>query len=112
MRRSVCVKIFVLLVCLAFVVPAYAAEEKKPKEEKISGTIVSATADPSGILAPIAIKTDKETINVLNNAVSKKKMEPHVGKKAKLTGVFKEINGKKVMEVWVFQRVEESAKKP
>lgn len=111
MRKSVWVQLFVLLVCLAFVLPALAAEEKKAKEDKVSGTIVSVPADPSGKLAPIAIKTDKETINVLSNSISKKKMEPHVGKKAKLTGVIKEMDGKKVMEVWVFERVDESAKK-
>jgi len=112
MRRNLWVHLFVVLVCLAFVLPAYAAEEKKLKEDNISGTIVSAPADPSGKLAPVAVKTDKETIAVLNNAVSKKKMEPHVGKQAKLTGVIKEMDGKKVMEVWVCLRVEESAKKP
>jgi len=110
MRRGVWVHLFVLLVCLAFVLPAFAADEKA-KEEKVTGTIVSMPADPSGKLAPIGIKTDKETLAVLNNAISKKKMEPHVGKKAKMTGVFKEIDGKKVMEVWVFERVDESAKK-
>jgi hypothetical protein len=74
--------------------------------------IVSVPADPSGKLAPVAIKTDKETLAVLNNAVAKKKMEPHVGNKAKLTGVIKEMEGKKVMEVWLFERVDESGKKP
>jgi hypothetical protein len=112
MRRSVCVQLFVLLVCLAFVLPAFGAEEKKAKEDKVTGTIVSMPADPSGKLAPIGIKTDKETLAVLNNSISKKKMEPHVGKKAKLTGVIKEMDGKKVMEVWVFERVDESGKKP
>jgi hypothetical protein len=112
MRRSVWVHLFVLLVCLAFVLPASAAEEKKAKEDVVSGMIVSVPADPSGKLAPVAIKTDKETLAVLNNAIAKKKMEPHVGKKAKLTGVIKEMEGKKVMEVWVFERIDESGKKP
>jgi hypothetical protein len=111
MRRSVWVHLFVLLVCLAFVLPAFAAEEKA-KEDKVTGTIVSVPADPSGKLAPIAIKTEKETLAVINNAISKKKMEPHVGQKAKLTGIIKEMNGKKVMEVWIFERVDESGKKP
>ncbi len=112
MRRSMWVLLFILLVCLAFVLPALGAEEKKAKEDVVSGMIVSAPADPSGKLAPLLVKTDKETFAVINNAIAKKKMEPHVGKKAKLTGIIKEIDGKKAMEVWVFERIDDSGKKP
>ena len=111
MRRSMWVPLFVLLVSLAFALPAFGADEKKAKEDVVSGMIMSAPTDPSGKLAPLLIKTDKETLAVLNNAIAKKKMVPHVGKKAKLTGVIKEMDGKKVMEVWVYERMDESGKK-
>jgi hypothetical protein len=68
--------------------------------------VISAPADPSGKLSPLAIQTEKETLAVLKNAVFQKKMQPHVGKKSTLTGVIKEMHRKKVMEVWVFQRME------
>ena len=109
MKRNVWGVLLVLLVCLAFVLPAFAAEEKKKDEAKIKGAIVEAAADPGGKLAPVAIKTDKDQFQLVNNAVAKK-MRKYIGGKANVTGKYQEVGGKKAFEAWVFERYEEGQK--
>ena len=109
MNRKVWVSLIVLLVCFAFVLPALAAEEKKKDEAKIKGAIVEAAADPGGKLAPVAIKTDKDQFQLVNNAVAKK-MQKYIGAKANVTGKYQEVGGKKAFEAWVFERYEEGKK--
>ena len=110
MKKGKWTHLFIFLACSAFVLPAFAAEEKKTEGTKITGTIVEITPEPSGKMASIALKTDKEQIALVNNAVAKK-MAKFVGKKANVTGKVTESEGKKVMEAWVFQRIDESGKK-
>jgi uncharacterized protein YggE len=111
MKRNVWMHLSVLLVCLAFVLPAFAAEEKKKDEVKIKGAIVEATPDAEGKLASVAIKTDKEQFQLVNNALAKK-MKKFMGAKANVTGKFRDVGGKKVFEAWIFERIDESGKKP
>ena len=87
-----------LVICLVFAMPAFAGDEVK-----IKGTIVAAPADPSGTLAPIAIQCEDGLYAVVNNTVAKK-MAKFVGSKAKLTGLVKETEGKKVFTPWIFSR--------
>jgi hypothetical protein len=101
--------LWILLIGSAFALPAFAAEEKKKDESKITGTIVEVAADPSGRLASVALKTDREQILLMSNAVTKK-ISKHVGKKADVTGKLTESGGIKIMEPWVFQRKEDSGK--
>ncbi|MFH1122171.1 MAG: hypothetical protein V1758_00765 [Pseudomonadota bacterium] len=111
MKGSSWLRLIVFLVCLGFILPAFAADEAKKDETKIKGTIVASTPDPSGKLAPIIIQTDKEQFGVINNAVAKK-MAKYPGQKATVTGKVQEMDGKKVIEVWLFERQDPSGKKP
>ncbi|MDO9567061.1 MAG: hypothetical protein Q7J15_10010 [Candidatus Desulfaltia sp.] len=88
----------VLIVSVMFAMTALAGDEVK-----ITGKIIAAPADPSGTLAPIAIECKDGQYAVANN-VPGKKMVPFVGSDVKLTGVVKEVDGKKVMTVWLFER--------
>jgi hypothetical protein len=109
MKRNFFVCLVVLVVSLALALPAFAQEKKdKPKEERLKNVMIvkAAQPDPSGKLSTIAIQTDKGTFPVIRNSVAKK-MEEHVGSKTELMGVYKDVEGKKVFEPWIFQRVVE-----
>ena len=110
MKGSTWIRLIVFLGCLALTVPALAAEQKAKDETTLTGTIVASAPDPAGKLAPIVIQTDKEQFGVINNALAKK-MAKYPGKKASVTGKVQELDGKKVIEVWLFQRQDESGKK-
>ncbi len=109
MKRNIFLCLVVLIVSLAVALPAVAQEKKK--EEKIKGALIVKAPQPdaSGKLSTIAIQTDKGTFPVLRNSIAKK-MEPHVGAKAELLAMPKEMDGKKVYEVWTFSRTVEGAK--
>lgn len=110
MKGSNWLRLIVFLVCFGFVLPAFAAEEKAKDEAKIKGaTIVEAKGDPGAKLAALALKTDKEEFQLVDNAVAKK-MQKYTGSKANVTGKFQEVAGKKVFEAWVFERFVEGAK--
>jgi len=99
----------ICVVSLAFALPAFAQEKKdKPKEERLKNVMIVKAPQPdaAGKFSTIAIQTDKGTFPVLRNAIAKK-MEEHVGSKTDLMGIYKEVDGKKVFEPWVFQRVVE-----
>lgn len=106
MKRNFFVCLVVVAVSLALALPAFAqAKTDKPKEERIKNVLIVKAPQPdaSGQLSTIAIQTDKGTFPVLRNAIAKK-MELHVGAKTDLMGIYKEVDGKKVFEPWVFQR--------
>ncbi len=110
MKRRFFVCLVVFVVALALALPAVAQEKSKPKSEKIKNAlIVKAPADPSGKFSTIAIQTDKGTFPVLKNAISKK-MEPYAGSRAELEAMPKEVDGKKVYEVWTYSRTVEGQK--
>jgi DsbC/DsbD-like thiol-disulfide interchange protein len=111
MKRNffVCLVVFV---ALALALPAFAQDKKdKPKSEKIKNALIVKAAQPdaSGKLASISIQTDKGTFPVLRNAIAKK-MEPYAGSRAELEAMPKEVDGKKVYEVWTFSRTVEGQK--
>jgi uncharacterized alpha/beta hydrolase family protein len=109
MKRNFFVCLVVFVVALALALPAFAQEKKdKPKEERLKNVLIvkAPQPDPSGKLSTIAIQTDKGTFPVLRNAIAKK-MEQHVGAKTELMGIYKDVDGKKVFEPWVFQRIVE-----
>jgi hypothetical protein len=110
MKRQLSRVFVVFMTAFALALPAFAAEEEGKDETKIRGTIVASPEDPTGKLAPIALQTDKEQFGIANNPLAKK-MSKYVGKKAELTGKVQEIDGKKVIEVWLYQRMEDSGKK-
>jgi len=85
----------------------FAAE--KQKEQKFTGTVVSAAADPSGKLAPIALECKDGVYAVKKNAVSEKMQKKWVGKKLDVTGVIEEVEGKKAITPWL---IVESGAKP
>ena len=66
---------------------------------------------PCGKLAPLAIRTDKEQYPLVQNALANK-MVKYVGSKAKVTGRFVQVGDKKAMEPWLYERQDESGKKP
>ena len=106
MKRNFFVCLVVFVVSLALALPALAQGKKAtPKEERIKDVVIvkAPQPDPSGKLSTIAIQTDKGTYPVLRNAIAKK-MEEHVGAKTDLMGIYKDVDGKKVFEPWVFQR--------
>ena len=106
MKRNFFVCLVVLVVSLALALPAFAqAKTDKPKEERLKDVVIVKAPQPdaSGKFATIAIQTDKGTYPVLRNAIAKK-MEQHVGAKTDLMGIYKDMDGKKVFEPWVFQR--------
>lgn len=113
MRKNVWVHLSVLLVCLVFVSPAPAAEEKRRQDQtKLGGaTVVEAKANPGAKLAPLALKTDKGEFQLVDNAIAKK-MQKYIGGKADVTGRFHEVGGKKVFEPFVFERMDPTGKKP
>ena len=109
MKRNFFVCLVVFVVALALALPALAQEKKdKPKEERLKNALIVKASQPdaSGKFSTIALQTDKGTFPVLRNSIAKK-MEQHVGSKTDLMGIYKEVDGKKVFEPWVFQRVVE-----
>lgn len=114
-KNAVLLILCVLVVSLALAMPALAQEKKKEKPDKAWGTLVAAQADPSGKISPIALENqNKEIVPLLNNAVAKK-LEKMPGKKVEVQGKFKEMDGKKVLEPWVFVQKDKPdvpAKKP
>jgi len=109
MKRNFFVCLVICVVSLALALPAFAQEKKdKPKEERLKNVMIVKAPQPdaAGKFSTIAIQTDKGTFPVLRNAIAKK-MEEHVGSKTDLMGIYKEVDGKKVFEPWVFQRVVE-----
>ncbi len=112
MKRNFFVCLVVFVVALALALPAVAQDKKdKPKSEKIKNALLvkAAQPDPSGKFSTIAIQTDKGTFPVLKNAIAKK-MEEHVGSRAELEAMPREVDGKKVYEVWTFSRTVEGQK--
>lgn len=112
MKRNFFVCLVVFVVSLALALPAFAQGKKdKPKEERIKDVLIVKAPQPdaSGKFSTIAIQTDKGTFPVLRNAIAKK-MEQHAGAKTDLMGIYKEVDGKKVFEPWVFQRKVEGQK--
>jgi hypothetical protein len=106
MKRNFVVCLVISVISLALALPASAqAKTDKPKEERLKDVSIVKAAQPdaSGKLSAIAIQTDKGTYPVLRNSIAKK-MEQHVGSKTDLMGVYRDIDGKKVFEPWVFQR--------
>jgi len=106
MKRNLFVCLVVCVVSLALALPAFAqAKTDTPKEERLKDVTIVKAAQPdaSGKFSTIAIQTDKGTSPVLRNSIAKK-MEQHVGSKTDLMGVYKDMDGKKVFEPWVFQR--------
>jgi len=106
MKRNFFVCLVVFLISLALALPAFAQGKKdKPKEERIKDVLIVKAPQPdaSGKFSTIAIQTDKGTFPVLRNAIAKK-MEQHVGAKTDLMGIYKDVDGKKAFEPWVFQR--------
>ena len=106
MKRNFFVCLVVFVISLALALPAFAqAKADKPKDERLKDVTIVKAAQPdaSGKLSKIAIQTDKGTYPVLRNSIAKK-MEEHVGSKTDLMGVYKDIDGKKVFEPWIFQR--------
>ena len=106
MKRNFFVCLVVFAVSLALALPAFAQGKKDlPKEERIKNVVIVKAPQPDagGKLSTIAIQTDKGTFPVLRNSIAKK-MEQHVGAKTDLMGIYKDVDGKKVFEPWVFQR--------
>ena len=114
MFKKICFISVVLLFTAGFMSSALAQEKKgemKTDETKITGTIVQMEKDPSGKLAPLAIKTDKELYPLVQNALADK-MAKYAGKKAKVTGRFVQVGDKKALEPWLYERQDESGKSP
>ncbi|MGE5838387.1 MAG: hypothetical protein ACM34H_00525 [Deltaproteobacteria bacterium] len=112
MKRNLFVSLVVFVVALALALPVIAQEKKdKPKSEKLKNALIVKAAQPdaSGKFSTIAIQTDKGTFPVLRNAIAKK-MEPYAGSRAELEAMPKEVEGKKVYEVWTFSRTIEGQK--
>ena len=97
-------KLIIKLCVLIFIIAlgTYAFATDKVKEQKFSGTLVSAPADPSGKLAPIALECKDGVFPVKKNAVSEKMLKKWLGKKLDVTGVMEELDGKKVINPWLF----------
>jgi len=103
-NKAVLMILCVFAVSLAIAMTALAQEKKKEKSDKVWGTLVSAKAEPSGKVSTIALETQKkEIVPLVNNAVAKK-LENKVGSKMEIEGQFKEVDGKKVLEPWVYVR--------
>ena len=112
MKRNFFVCLVVCVVSLALALPAFAqAKTDKPKEERLKNVTIVKAAQPdaSGKFSTISIQTDKGTFPVLRNAIAKK-MEPYAGSRAELEAMPKEVDGKKVYEVWTFSRTIEGQK--
>jgi len=103
-NKKAVLMILCVFVSLALAMPALAQEKKKEKSDKVWGTLVSAKVDPSGKVSPVALETQKkEIVPLAYNAVAKK-LERKVGSKMEIEGQFKEVDGKKVLEPWVYVR--------
>ncbi|RJR53598.1 MAG: hypothetical protein C4576_01545 [Desulfobacteraceae bacterium] len=103
-KKAVLMVLLVFIVSLALAMPALAQEKKKDKNDKVWGTLVSAKAEPSGKVAPVALETQKkEIVPLVNNGVAKK-LEKLAGVKVEIEGQFKDLDGKKVLEPWVYVR--------
>ena len=89
------------LLLFIFVVGSVAFAVEKQKEQKFAGTVVSAPADPSGKLAPIALECKDGVYQVKKNAIAEKMQKKWVGKKLDVTGVMEEVDGKKVITPWL-----------
>lgn len=96
-RRTI--ELCVLIFILASGMLVFAAD--KPKEQKLTGTVVSAPADPAGKLAPIALECKDAVYCVKKNAIAEKMQKNWVGKKLDVTGIIEEIDGKKVITPWL-----------
>lgn len=92
---ELCVLVFICMISTL----AFAAEELK--EQKITGTVISAPTDPSGNLAPIALECKDGVYLVKKNAVAEKMQKKWTGKKLDVTGVIEEVDGKKVLTPWL-----------
>jgi hypothetical protein len=113
MLRKVSFISILAFVTVVFLGSAYAQEskgEKKTDETKINGTIIQVEPDPSGKLAPLAIKTDNDLYPMVRSALTTK-MAKYVGSKAKVTGRIVQVGDKKAMEPWLYERQDQSGKK-
>jgi len=99
--------ICVLFICLALALPALAQEKKKDvKPDKVWGMVVAGKPDPSGKLSSVALETQKKEILPLTSNAVVKKVEKLVGKGVEIQGKLREMDGKKVLEVWTFVQKE------
>jgi len=103
-KKAVLMVLCVFIVSLALAMPALAQEKKKDKNDKVWGTLVSAKAEPSGKVAPVAVENQKKEIILLANNGVAKKLEKLAGVKVEIEGKFKDVDGKKVLEPWVYVR--------
>jgi hypothetical protein len=97
----------ILFTCLAIALPALAQEKKKDiKPDKVWGMVVAGKPDPSGKFSSVALETQKkEVLPLMANDVVKK-VEKLIGKGVEIQGKLKEVDGKKVLEVWTFVQKE------
>jgi hypothetical protein len=111
MKRNFFVCLVVFVIATALAVSALAQDKSKPKSEQLKNVLIvkAAAPDASGKFSTISIQTDKGTFPVLRNAIAKK-MEPYAGARAELEAMPKEVDGKKVYEVWTFSRTIEGQK--
>ena len=86
-------------------------EKRKPMKRRSQELSFRLNRIPCGKLAPLAIRTDKEQYPLVQNALANK-MVKYVGSKAKVTGRFVQVGDKKAMEPWLYERQDESGKKP
>jgi hypothetical protein len=99
----------VLFICLALALPALAQDKKKEdKPDKLWGMVVAGKADASasGRLSSVALETQKKEIVPLTSNAVTKKIEKIVGKGVEVQGKLRQVDGKKVMEVWNFVQKE------
>ncbi len=97
----------VLFISLALALPSFAQNKKKEaKQDKVWGIVVAAKPDPSGKLSSVALETQKKEIVPLAANPIVKKIEKNVGKGVEVMGKFREVDGKKVLEVWNFVQKE------
>ena len=106
-NKKLIFKLCVLTVIILAGTFSFAAE--KQKEQKFTGTVVSAAVDPSGKLAPIALECKDGVYAVKKNALAEKMQKTWVGKKMDVTGIIEEVDGKKVLTPWL---IVESGAKP
>lgn len=100
-----------VIVCFVFAVDVLAQQKDKKadKADKVWGTIVTQPAGAAGTGAAVALETQKkEIVPLVNNAVAKK-LEKIVGKKVEVEGRIKQVDGKNVLEPWIFVQKDKPA---
>jgi hypothetical protein len=106
-KRGLFTVICVLFICLALALPALAQDKKKEdKPDKLWGMVVAGKPDTTGKLSSVALETQKKEIVPLTPNAVTKKIEKIVGKGVEVQGKYRQVEGKKVMEVWTFVQKE------